>query len=121
MNEGSGLLLLSSTYASFLSLARKNPLPLKSPSPLSPTAGLNLCEKCGKSATTTKRCGGCKLVRYCSQECQLQDWRAHKVDCKRAKQKQKEEEKEAEEKEAEEKEAEGIEEEKDNEKGKDSE
>ena len=43
-----------------------------------------VCEKCGKSATTTKRCGGCKLVRYCSEECQLGDWKEHKKSCKNA-------------------------------------
>ena len=59
-----------------------------------------MCEKCGKSATTTKRCRGCKLVRYCSEECQLGDWRAHKADCKRVQQELKQK-KEAQEKEAE--------------------
>ena len=33
------------------------------------------CEK------TRKRCSGCFLVFYCSQECQLADWEAHKHVC----------------------------------------
>ena len=29
------------------------------------------------------RCNGCKLVRYCSSDCQLIDWKNHKMICKR--------------------------------------
>lgn len=32
---------------------------------------------------TTNRCGGCKITFYCSAECQLKDWKAHKPLCKR--------------------------------------
>ena len=44
-----------------------------------------VCEKCGKEAETTKKCSVCKLVRYCSEECQLGDWKekAHKKSCKK--------------------------------------
>ncbi|KAJ6592368.1 hypothetical protein B0H19DRAFT_1224383 [Mycena capillaripes] len=30
---------------------------------------------------TLKRCSGCKLVAYCSRECQQRDWREHKKLC----------------------------------------
>ena len=30
-----------------------------------------------------KRCGKCKLVCYCSKECQSNDWSSHKRQCKR--------------------------------------
>ncbi|KAK0452836.1 uncharacterized protein EV420DRAFT_1558595 [Desarmillaria tabescens] len=30
----------------------------------------------------TMSCSGCLLVRYCSKECQLKDWRSHKYDCR---------------------------------------
>jgi hypothetical protein len=50
------------------------------------------CETCGASEwkhdTGGKRscfqCTGCKLVRYCSKECQKADWANHKARCKEA-------------------------------------
>ncbi|KAF6752082.1 hypothetical protein DFP72DRAFT_991169 [Ephemerocybe angulata] len=30
----------------------------------------------------TKACSGCRLVSYCSQECQRAHWKRHKLDCK---------------------------------------
>ncbi|KAK0445948.1 hypothetical protein EV421DRAFT_1734578 [Armillaria borealis] len=35
---------------------------------------------CPKDATNT--CSGCRLVRYCSKECQVMHWTSHKHDCK---------------------------------------
>src|SRR5689334_22981369 len=35
---------------------------------------------CGK--LSTNYCGGCKGKRYCSVECQKQDWKNHKKECK---------------------------------------
>jgi len=29
----------------------------------------------------TRRCGGCKLVKYCGIDCQRRDWIAHKTSC----------------------------------------
>ncbi len=43
------------------------------------------CGECGKSvnaAQANKRCGKCKLVYYCSRECQKLQWQAHKPMCK---------------------------------------
>ena len=39
------------------------------------------CEKCVKSAP--KKCSSCKKVYYCSQECQKQDWKFHKISCQK--------------------------------------
>ena len=36
------------------------------------------CDKDGKL-----RCGRCKIVRYCSRECQRDEWRSHKLICKK--------------------------------------
>jgi hypothetical protein len=40
------------------------------------------CERyefCGN--TTTKSCGRCGGVNYCSKRCQVKDWRLHKAEC----------------------------------------
>ena len=42
------------------------------------------CEKCGKEAEKMKKCSVCRLVRYCSEECQQADWRKNKKVCKLA-------------------------------------
>ena len=43
------------------------------------------CGKCGEQATvaTSKllRCSACKIQKYCSKECQVQDWHWHKSSC----------------------------------------
>jgi hypothetical protein len=31
--------------------------------------------------TKMSRCSKCKSVRYCSKECQVSDWKRHKMDC----------------------------------------
>jgi hypothetical protein len=38
---------------------------------------IKLCEK-----PASLRCSQCKLVRYCSKDCQLKDWKAHRPMCK---------------------------------------
>ena len=35
-------------------------------------------------AKKMKKCSVCQLVRYCSQECQQEDWKKHKKVCKQA-------------------------------------
>ncbi|KAF2623920.1 hypothetical protein BU25DRAFT_349343 [Macroventuria anomochaeta] len=37
---------------------------------------------CQKGANNV--CGNCKLVQYCSKQCQLSDWKHHKISCKSA-------------------------------------
>jgi hypothetical protein len=39
-----------------------------------------LCEICGKVGINI--CSSCKHIRYCSKECQREDWPNHKVLCK---------------------------------------
>ncbi|KAJ7494001.1 hypothetical protein FB451DRAFT_1491593 [Mycena latifolia] len=44
------------------------------------------CYSCGAVSTedgvTLRKCSGCKLVSYCSSECQKKDWRDHKKLCR---------------------------------------
>ncbi len=42
-----------------------------------------LCRICGKGSNGEKvrSCSVCKRVYYCSKECQVADWRAHRVGC----------------------------------------
>lgn len=41
------------------------------------------CSLCSIEMTIMKVCGKCKKVRYCSEECQKEDWTAHKSVCKK--------------------------------------
>ncbi len=34
---------------------------------------------CGKTANN--QCGNCNIERYCSRECQIEDWKNHKIQC----------------------------------------
>ena len=36
----------------------------------------------GKDSINLMKCGRCKLVSYCSRECQRKDWKSHKTFCK---------------------------------------
>jgi len=42
------------------------------------------CIGCDKSAESTSlmACSACGIVKYCSKECQVQDWPKHKIMCK---------------------------------------
>ena len=40
------------------------------------------CAKCGTKAADVKKCGGCKIARYCSKKCQQTDWMEHKLLCR---------------------------------------
>eukprot|EP00927_Polykrikos_kofoidii_P078668 TRINITY_DN75477_c0_g1_i1.p1 TRINITY_DN75477_c0_g1~~TRINITY_DN75477_c0_g1_i1.p1 ORF type:complete len:340 (-),score=35.99 TRINITY_DN75477_c0_g1_i1:184-1203(-) len=41
------------------------------------------CNACG-SPGASKMCARCKVVRYCDQKCQQQDWPSHKKECSRS-------------------------------------
>ena len=41
------------------------------------------CEVCEDSHENLKKCGRCNVVRYCSSECQEEDWPEHKQVCRR--------------------------------------
>lgn len=41
----------------------------------------SVCAYCNKISTTFKRCSSCKKVRYCSKDCQKNDWPSHKNEC----------------------------------------
>ena len=47
--------------------------------------GVSSCDFCGMKSTTLKKCGACKKVQYCNQECQKKDWKKHKQVCIRSK------------------------------------
>jgi len=42
--------------------------------------GQSICAYCGKAGS--KKCGKCKQQFYCSSECQQEDWKNHKLNCK---------------------------------------
>lgn len=39
------------------------------------------CANCGSTAGAAKKCSTCHVARYCSKECQLSHWKAHKKVC----------------------------------------
>ena len=43
-----------------------------------------VCENCDKETSKMQKCSRCRLVRYCSRDCQLADWKEHKKACKKA-------------------------------------
>lgn len=49
-------------------------------------------QSCGNTncaALATLLCASCKAVNYCSRECQLKEWKAHKAMCKQGKKNEK--------------------------------
>lgn len=40
------------------------------------------CGKCGHIATDMSRCGRCGVTYYCNKNCQIADWKEHKIICK---------------------------------------
>lgn len=52
---------------------------------VSPSSGGRKCAKCAKELLEGKLsvCGNCKAASYCSRECQVADWKKHKIACKK--------------------------------------
>ena len=52
-----------------------------------PTAVLNKCHHCGMAdaETSLSICSGCRLICFCSRECQTKSWPDHRTKCKAAK------------------------------------
>eukprot|EP00956_Cyclotella_meneghiniana_P007595 scaffold10237_cov71-Cyclotella_meneghiniana.AAC.1 len=44
---------------------------------------METCAECGKANTGLKACKACKLVKYCSVDCQRTHWSHHKKPCKK--------------------------------------
>jgi ankyrin repeat protein len=44
---------------------------------------IRTCTSCKKQDKAFKACGRCEQVFYCSAECQKDDWKTHKVSCKK--------------------------------------
>ena len=42
----------------------------------------SVCGNCMKEGEDLRRCTGCKFIRYCSKNCQVTEWSAHKQYCK---------------------------------------
>ena len=40
------------------------------------------CGNCLKEGGQFPRCTGCKYVRYCSKNCQVEDWPSHRLLCR---------------------------------------
>jgi len=40
------------------------------------------CAKCQKAVTDIQQCSGCKVIGYCSRDCQKAHWTDHKLLCK---------------------------------------
>jgi len=45
--------------------------------------GACMCLNCKKACAKAMKCGVCKVATYCSTDCQKQDWRFHKRNCKK--------------------------------------
>lgn len=46
------------------------------------TSATSPCARCGHATAQLQACGSCKLVSYCSRDCQVKDWKAgHKAVC----------------------------------------
>jgi hypothetical protein len=45
-------------------------------------SNLRCANLAGDPGARGRRCGGCHLVRYCSEACSRADWAAHKVTCR---------------------------------------
>jgi hypothetical protein len=53
----------------------------KQSTPTNPGKKTEICTICPNK--TAQQCSVCKVAYYCSRECQLQDWKVHKLICKK--------------------------------------
>ncbi|KAI6115235.1 hypothetical protein EDD16DRAFT_1794548 [Pisolithus croceorrhizus] len=44
-------------------------------------SALTKCVGCGKGGIPLSACARCKKAKYCSKDCQVKDWKAHKKNC----------------------------------------
>ncbi|EAS02622.2 SET domain protein (macronuclear) [Tetrahymena thermophila SB210] len=42
----------------------------------------NFCNYCLKASSSLSRCTACNVLHYCDKNCQVQDWKQHKLECK---------------------------------------
>jgi len=51
-----------------------------------PNKVVAMCDVCHVTKNVTDQkmlvCGACRVRRYCSRECQIKDWKEHKIQCK---------------------------------------
>lgn len=45
---------------------------------------VSVCAGCGVKRDNLMRCSRCKMVAYCSRDCQVSNWKQHKGPCKKA-------------------------------------
>lgn len=55
---------------------------LKTAPSLKSDVSARTCSSCKKQGEKFQRCGHCKKVYYCGQDCQRNDWSTHKASCK---------------------------------------
>ena len=63
---------------------KSSPSSSTTPSQTAAAEPAQTCANPGCSRLGTKRCGGCKLVSYCSVECQRTAWPRHKASCSKS-------------------------------------
>ena len=49
----------------------------------SDTTNMEICANCGKEGDSLKSCAACKLVKYCSRDCQIAHRKLHKKECRK--------------------------------------
>lgn len=42
---------------------------------------MSACSVCGSTTNPVRRCGKCRIVKYCTVKCQKEDWPKHKEGC----------------------------------------
>ena len=74
----------------FSSVLLEDPYEFNKPRTWTPTnpSRTNTCALCmktqGPDGSDLKSCAACHRAKYCSRECQREDWKKHKLDCKKS-------------------------------------